>query len=67
MGISHQKLVLTVRDTRKQAPCERCGRYFAALIKYVLLPIVTFLPSRPFKSALNAFVAEERALQDLGS
>jgi hypothetical protein len=43
----------------------RCGRYFTALIRYVLLPIVTFFHPGPFKAALNVFVAEERALRDL--
>ena len=31
----------------------RCSRYFTALIKYVLRPIVTFLPSRPLQSRLE--------------
>jgi hypothetical protein len=34
--------------------CGRCGRYFTALIGYVLRPhIVTFLPSRPLQSRLE--------------
>jgi hypothetical protein len=45
--------------------CGRCGRYFTALIKYIL-PYRDLLTNQsPFKAVLKAFVAEERALDDL--
>jgi hypothetical protein len=47
--------------------CGRCGRYFATLIEYIALFFRGLLPDRgPSKAALNAFVAEERTLEDLG-
>ena len=47
--------------------CGRCGRYFATLIENIALFFRGLLTDRgPFKAALNAFVAEERALEDLG-
>ncbi len=47
--------------------CGRCGRYFETLVRNIALFFRGLLTDRsPFKAASNAFVAEERALEDLG-
>jgi hypothetical protein len=48
--------------------CGRCGRYFATLVEIIALFFRGVLTDRgPCKAALNAAVAEERALEDLGT
>ena len=61
-------VVPTACNPWKSAPCERCGRYFATLIENIALFFRGLLTDQSsFKGALNAFVAEEEALEDLGA
>jgi len=49
-------LLSSARKSCKQTHyrrCGRCGRYFTALIKYILLLVVTFLPTRAHQSVFK--------------
>jgi hypothetical protein len=48
-------------------PYGRCGRYFATLIEDIVFLTAASSPTKALQSSLNAFVAEERALENLGA
>src|SRR5215208_1259704 len=46
--------------------CGRCGRYFTALIKYILLLVVTSLPTRAYQSRLKRLLGRGADLRRPG-